>query len=108
MPPYITPAPVPATFVPHAAHRMTSKDQLAGLAQAMGRSLSQAVTFDPASQTYGCRISEQRATAQGVFLYALSEVYGQPDRNTAEQIASAQAMHVLSNEISNVAIAVLR
>ncbi len=88
---------------------MDARQQLNDLSVATRRALTKAITFDPHSQTYGCRISETRLTSTGTYQeFVIAEVRGQPDKTTAEVAASAYAVHALNADIVRVATAVYR
>jgi hypothetical protein len=101
---FIIPAPVP---VMHAqVPTMDPRNHLASMARALNRDIRTSVSFDARSRTYGCRISEPRRTSNGqVVMYTVTEIFGQPDSDTAERHAASTAVHVLSAEATtNMAI----
>jgi len=97
---FIIPAPVPVMH--NQAPIMDPRHQLASMARALNRDLRTSVSFDARTRTYGCKVSEPRRASNGtIVMYTVTEIFGQPDSDSAERYAAANAIHVLSAEATN-------
>jgi hypothetical protein len=76
------------------------------MARSLNRDIRTSVSFDARSHTYGCRISESRRSSNGqVVMFTVTEIFGQPDSDSAERLAASSAVHVLAAEVTtNMAI----